>query len=528
MSLLKSEQYPSYRYSLYEQEAREAKEALERQQVKLTPQEFQQKYGVKPNIPSDVTITGVEKTEQGYKVTYTPPESFKSKVEQDREFVSPYYGEVKGYSYDPKRKVYMPYTQVMKTSELEEMSYIIPSMVITGGVSGLVGSALKGAKLTGLLAQTGISAAAGGISSYVWSEGDVETTAKGAALGAGLFLGLSTIGYGVQKGYLWLAPRLKPKLWALKVQLESKIPYSWYEQAEKINIELLRPYRQAKAWLGATEAEAKSIFNERLYARRDIDFATDYYMAADESFAKWLKTQGIEIWKGRQPYVSGYEPTFLTRSIYGTTTTPEALAKASLASGSWGLRIAPSPPKTTTEWAKSFSKTFEKTITKGKPYAGGLSATQLIVPTAELEPYIPKFYPHAKDLVVPTSLISPVKPQIISKALTSLVPIQSQKSIQQQMAQQVQVQRQQQTQVQQQVQSQRQELRQMLAQQIPQKQIPRLQPFYKLPERQVSVANFILGKRRGAAFYKRHPVPTGMEVASHIFSGLPKGRRRRR
>jgi hypothetical protein len=44
--------------------------------------------------------------------------------------------------------------------------------------------------------------------------------------------------------------------------------------------------------------------------------------------------------------------------------------------------------------------------------------------------------------------------------------------------------------------------------------------FPRLPRREISLSSVILGNRKGAWFYKRHPVATGKEVAAHIVSGL--------
>jgi hypothetical protein len=60
-------------------------------------------------------------------------------------------------------------------------------------------------------------------------------------------------------------------------------------------------------------------------------------------------------------------------------------------------------------------------------------------------------------------------------------------------------------------------------------QIQRMQfPLPRLPRREISLSSVILGKRKGAWFYKRHPVATGKEVAAHIFSGLPRMEKRRK
>jgi len=71
---------------------------------------------------------------------------------------------------------------------------------------------------------------------------------------------------------------------------------------------------------------------------------------------------------------------------------------------------------------------------------------------------------------------------------------------------------------------------QIQIQRIPVPQIPALTfPMPRVPRlpEGSSLASAILGTK-GAWFYKRHPVATGSEVFRHIFSGLPRQKRKKR
>jgi len=109
--------------------------------------------------------------------------------------------------------------------------------------------------------------------------------------------------------------------------------------------------------------------------------------------------------------------------------------------------------------------------------------------------------------------------QPLSKTILGTTQTQKQTTIQRQVQKQLQAQ----TQVQ--APKLRQTLREIFPErQVSLKQFPRI---LSLP-RQISVSSAILGKKKAAWYYKRHPVATGKEVAAHIFSGLPKQQRRRR
>jgi len=134
---------------------------------------------------------------------------------------------------------------------------------------------------------------------------------------------------------------------------------------------------------------------------------------------------------------------------------------------------------------------------------GGVLATTLI-PRAVQKP-------QKKERVLPILGLQPISAQepllkvtSLSKTILGSTQIQEQVTLQEQV----------QEQVQEQIQIQRQTQRQA------QKQ---LQMHLQIT-RQISVSSAILGKKKGAWFYKRHPVATGREVASHILGGLPKGR----
>lgn len=272
----------------------------------------------------------------------------------------------------------------------------------------------------------------------------------------------------------------------------------------------------------------------------------------------WLLEQARvtkEAWKEAFPRLFPEQPEIYPRMPqYGTGYEPKGIPvpRAEVEPSGFTVSVTRGTPTT------SMTKTFEALISKGKPL-GGLSSQQLLqteditretiptLPLVEFEPLYPVGVYQGKDFLGLASrglnfpsvsvglglggLSGLIHPQRLTQKQAQKQmqgQLQTQKQMQEQLQRQVQIQREQQSQMERQAQKQSQKQIQTQMQALsfpnPLRELYRLQNIPRMPDlRGSSLSDAIFG-RRGAWFYKRHPVATGSEVASHILGRLPRTR----
>lgn len=513
-------------------------------------------------IPKGYQVKEIKETDQGLQVTLEPIPAAPTLTER-----------LEAFTYTPLlQQLGLPApirspADILGIGKKAEPQHL-PDIIIAG-VSSLE-SFVKG---LGLLARKGmelglsdISMQKLGIREYILSkpvEVSFPPTAAGGVVSSAIL--------SVQKGQLVASPELEammgksPEYWAGSILADILLSLAMGKVAEEAISPVVGKIKGSAAkWL--TESYEESAMAKELW---EPSLAERFIMRITGAKPEALPLQIIGLPKMAEAEVLGMEnmPKFITgMEAFEWTEAPKAVGLGVTVpipevevSKELGFRVFKAgyeislPPimqelraasrfslkMTRGEHITPFATTLKKLLeeTKGEVIMGRTPLAQAIFAAPEILPKLfiipevaakalPKMAPEILGAgsilalhLIPREVQKPSK-EARAKALQAMEPLSkvilSQKQVLGQTTRQIQ------KQVQKQIQTPRMAFPER---QIPTMGFPRL---LGLPREEISVSSAILGKKKTAWFYKKHPVPSGREVASHILEGLPKQKRRKK